>query len=141
MATRARVGVQNSDGSITSIYSHWDGYPDGIGVALLKAWTTEEQVRELVALGDLSILGTEIGEQHDFDKHGGLYGHHEQNDWCLAFGRDRGEEDVAARTHPAEAWPDYGQEYEYLFDGGEWLVRDTYGQHGWRPLALILAPA
>ena len=34
MATRARLGYVLSDDSIVSVYHHWDGYPEWLGVTL-----------------------------------------------------------------------------------------------------------
>ena len=36
MATRGRIGIKLSDGSILSIYHHWDSYPQWLGVNLVK---------------------------------------------------------------------------------------------------------
>src|SRR4029450_988789 len=57
MATRARVGVRNEDGTVTSIYTHWDGYPEHHLPILTEAYATEERARALIALGDVSIRG------------------------------------------------------------------------------------
>ena len=34
MATRSKVGFKNSDGTVNASYVHFDGYLDGVGVAL-----------------------------------------------------------------------------------------------------------
>ena len=48
------------------------------------------------------------------------------DDWCLAYGRDRGETDVGSKTYETIGeWVeklDMGCEYYYLFDGNDWLV-------------------
>ena len=31
MATRSRIGIELTDGSILSAYHHWDGYPQWLG--------------------------------------------------------------------------------------------------------------
>lgn len=132
MSTNARIGVQNEDGTVTSVYTHWDGYPSHHGPLLLEHYATEESLRRLLALGDLSSLAPEIGEAHDFDR-----ALDEHPDWVNAYGRDRGEQDVDARTHGADDWPDYGQEYEYLFDASRtWYVRAQYDERfeDWTPL-------
>ena len=36
MATRSFIGKLNHDGSITVVYCHWDGYPEGVGETLVK---------------------------------------------------------------------------------------------------------
>ena len=118
MATRSTIAIQNEDGTVTGIYCHWDGYISCNGVILYENYNTEESVRELIALGDLSSLGETIGTQHDFDNAPG--------DECNAYGRDRGEDNVQAGDY--FDWTDLlinsGEEYNYLFVPGEgWRVR------------------
>ena len=38
MATRARIAIELTDGSILSSYHHWDGYPAGLGFNLISHW-------------------------------------------------------------------------------------------------------
>jgi hypothetical protein len=121
MGTRSTIAIENADGTVTGIYCHWDGYLSHNGQILNEFYTTEAQVRELIALGDLSILGETIGVKTDFNN--GAEGQ------CLAYGRDRGETGIEARS--AHNWrqfrAEYGQEYDYLFQPstGTWLV-NTY---------------
>jgi len=61
MATRGRIGLELSDGSILSIYSHWDNYPKFTGVKLVEHFNTKEKVQELIDLGDISCLWTNAG--------------------------------------------------------------------------------
>lgn len=88
MGTRSRIGVLESNGSVTSIYCHWDSYVEHHGPILQDHYTSEEKVRALVALGDISILGEELGEKHDFNKR--------LDGTCTVYGRDRDEPDTAA---------------------------------------------
>jgi len=118
MGTRSTIAIQNEDGTVTGIYCHWDGYLSNNGRILEENYTTEESVRELIALGDLSSLGETVGTKHDFDA--------APDGECNAYGRDRGEKDVDAQT--CASWAalleDFGQEYDYLFVPGEgWRVR------------------
>lgn len=107
MGTRSRIGVLEPDGTVTSIYCHWDGYLSHHGPMLRDHYETEEKVRALVALGDISSLGATIGEKHVF---GGPSG-----DACTAYGRDRGEHDTkAARGTLEQFYSDHA--YAYLFD-------------------------
>ena len=146
MSTRARVGITIPEG-IESIYVHFDGYPEGVGQKLADHWTTADKVRSLIDLGDLSSLGEEIGEEHPFHADHGTTASEAERVMCLAYGRDRGEEGAAAVKHPEDAWPDYGQEFEYLAvldieDVVTWMVREAaYGGPAgdWRPLVAVLA--
>lgn len=117
MATRSTIAKLNPDGTVTSIYCHWDGYPDGVGATLEEHYTDLAKIRQLLALGDISILAEEIGEQHDFDN--------PTDGWTLAYGRDRGESDVGPLVHGStEQWLDSrkgsGCEYGYLWNGDVW---------------------
>ena len=56
MATRARLGILLEDGSIRSVYSHWDGYPDALGAKLVTDYNTREKVEDLISGGDISTV-------------------------------------------------------------------------------------
>ena len=126
MGTRSSIAIKTEDG-IKAIYCHWDGYVDHNGKILKEFYNTTDKVKELIALGDLSRLGTEIGDVHPFDKK------HEEpeldltNNWCMAYGRDRGETGTEAQTFESisdwvEAEAERWCEYFYLFDGQDWIV-------------------
>ena len=138
MATRSTIGILNTDGSVTAVYCHWDGYPEHNGKILIENYTTEEKVRELIGLGSISSLGAKIGEQHpfskfelkqeapDFDELMALYAKSETEGWTTFYGRDRGETDVNANIFPnvAEFVNEFGEEYNYVFINGTWFVND-----------------
>ena len=121
MATRSTIAIQNTDGTVTGIYCHWDGYLSNNGVLLNTHYNTEERVRELLALGDLSSLAPEIGEKHPFSEHemsdGETWDESLYRNWCSAYGRDRGETNTEART--LTSWQDWlenmAEEFNYLF--------------------------
>lgn len=113
MATRSMIYLQTGKDSYAGIYCHWDGYLSHNGAILQNYYNTREKVEELVALGNLSSLGRYLrapeGTQHTFD-----------DPWpntCVAYGRDRGEENQEARTYTrkqireSDGW----EEYSYLF--------------------------
>lgn len=142
MSTHSNIGIINADGSVLTIYCHSDGYPSGVGKILREHYNTEDAVRTLLSLGDLSVLGTVIGEKHDFDW-GGEYGF----DWdkrradhrykmCLAYGRDRGEEGTEAQKHDTvkDACDFCDNDYAYLFNPAKkrWSFRS--GRGPFRPL-------
>jgi len=119
MATRSYIGVRNTDGSVDYIYCHFDGYPDGVGKTLTKYYSKMNQVSELMELGDLSVLGEQIGEQHDFDS--------PVKGWCRAYGRDRGEVNVGVKnSNFRELINDQNVDYVYVFDGDYWECFDPY---------------
>jgi hypothetical protein len=136
MATRSMIGKLNEDKkTVTAIYCHWDGYLENNGQLLTENYADANKIDQLLALGDLSVLGEEIGEKHDFDT--------TVENSCTAYGRDRGEEGVEAKTYSIEeynysdAGNKRGVSYVYLFDGKEWLYQD-YSAKGWKPVSINL---
>ena len=91
MSTRSRIAIKNQDESYDSIYVHWDG--DNHFDILKQFYSIEDQVRELIKLGDLSVLGKKIGTKTNFDTFSG-------QEQCLAYDRDRGDQDVEAIHSP-----------------------------------------
>ena len=117
MSTYARIAVANSDGTFFSIYCHWDGYPSCAGKTLRDHYKDEAKVRELMSLGDLSVLGAEIGVKHDF--------YQEDSGMCTAYARDRGEEGVdQLHSHDfgelVQSTYDCGGKWLYVFENGKW---------------------
>jgi hypothetical protein len=101
MGTRSTIGVLNTDGSVTAVYCHWDGYPEHNGKILMENYITEEKVRELIDLGSISSL-SECGEPDISNIQG-------------------------ANTFPnvAEFVYEFGEKYNYLFINGTWFVNDN----------------
>ena len=54
MSTRARIGILLPDDSILSVYHHFDGYPEGLGVKLKEHYNTYEKASELIDGGNMS---------------------------------------------------------------------------------------
>jgi hypothetical protein len=124
------IAFDNGD-EIYAIYCHHDGYPSGVGKTLFNHYDDIEKVEELMDLGNLSILGEEIGVKHDFDDHD------PDDKGCLAYGRDRGEENQEAGRYISllEATYDFdGCAYYYLFDGHGWLWKGYKG--AWKQLTV-----
>lgn len=124
MATRSTIAKLNPDGSLTSVYCHWDGYPDGVGATLLQHYTNPSKIDQLLALGDISVLEAEIGDSNDFENR--------VEGICLFYGRDRGETDVYALPHiDVDGWlatrVDSGCEYGYLWNGTAWETFNVDG--------------
>lgn len=127
MSTRSFIGTYNDDNTLTGIYCHFDGYPEYVGRTLLEHWTDPDKVNALMALGNLSMLGMEVGEAHGFDD----TDHPKRHEWCLAYGRDRGETGQEAQTFAdhyefLKAANESCAEYAYLLD------EDYTGVFTWR---------
>jgi hypothetical protein len=62
MATRSRIGIQLKNGSILSVYHHWDGYPEWLGRILNTHYNTRDKVVELLDGGDMSTCWNDNNE-------------------------------------------------------------------------------
>lgn len=127
MGTRSRIGIEYPDGIIESVYCHWDGYPDHNGKILQESYTTIEKVLELLAQGDMSSLGANIGMKHSFDAR-------PDDDTCTFYKRDRGESDVDSIKHlNLDEYMKYLErsdaEYVYLYRLQAWWVWDMHEEH------------
>lgn len=124
MATRSTIAMEQPDGRVMQIYCHWDGYLSNNGELLQAHYRDRAKVLALMMLGDISSLRPEIGEAHDFDAR--YNGGDVREDWCTAFGRDRGEPDTNARVF--QDFEDYKQnhqyeEFEYIYrSDDQWYV-------------------
>ena len=120
MATRSNIAYRTPEGKIRSVYCHWDGYPAHNGEMLRRYYKDQSKIEALIQLGSLSSLNKEIGEKQDFDDRST-----QKDDWCLAYGRDRGEVGQEAREYDdIPSWIEDMEEYAYLWNGQEWLVND-----------------
>ena len=117
MATTSIISRCIPGGGISSIYCHYDGYPEHNGEILRNHYRTPEKIESLFALGDLSFLGEEIGFKHDFSDHiRGI---------CKAYGRDRGETNTGAKMdYTLESLmrraQKVGAEWVYVYIDGKW---------------------
>ena len=124
MATRSRIAIEKPDGTVESIYCHYDGYTEHNGLILTGCYSDPKKVQALIDLGDISSLAPEVEAAPDT-------GHSFNNPVhgvVVAYGRDRGETGVEKTTHSSV--PDFFdgdiEEYGYLFtQEGEWLVKSS----------------
>ena len=119
MATPSRIGIENENGTITSIYCHWDGYPDGVGATLKEHYSNTQKIKILLNLGDISILGEQVAtmDEHTFEN--------PKQGVTVAYHRDRGEEKNEARTDMSiEQFKNHlDEDYGYVYTkDGNWLT-------------------
>lgn len=111
MATRSRIAVELNDGTVKSVYCHWDGYPDGVGQDLLnRNFNSTSEVEDFIDEGSRSTVHESYYEK---------------------YGESRGEELEEPDVH--KSVDDYYsgdiEEYGYLFTkDGEWHVKSAYGR-------------
>ena len=136
MATRSTIALEFADGTVGMVYCHWDGYLDNNGKILFHHYVDPFKVQRLMDLGDISSLGPDIGDKHDFDCPF-AYGTPEYTKWqddkrevTTFYGRDRGETGTKARRF--KDFADYksnaqSEEYNYILrKDGNWYV-EFYG--------------
>ena len=125
MATRSTIAIEFADGTVQQIYCHWDGYLSNNGQILLQHYSDPFKLRDLIDLGAVSSLRPEIGEKQDFDNR-----ETQNENWTLAYARDRGE-DLVKNTF--KDYADYrenaqSEEYNYILrTDGKWYV-EFYGE-------------
>lgn len=120
MATRSRIGIELEDGTVKSIYCHWDGYPEHNGKILNEYYLDRTKVLELIELGDISTLGTSVSatEPHDFDN--------PQTGVTVAYHRDRNDSYNKPRINSTvkNFFSSDIEEFGYVFTNDEsWTVR------------------
>ena len=98
MSTRSTIWVETEDG-FEGIYSHYDGYIENNGKILFEHYDTLEKVQELIAHGELSVLGESVEDTKFYNE---------------------GNENYKAD----ELWEidRYTEEYNYLFKDGNWYL-------------------
>lgn len=133
MGTSSTIAIERADGTVAQISCHWDGFYSHNGRILLESYTTAEQVESLIALGNLSSLGPELGEAHEFDWHCQNPAEYEKlgHIWCTAYGRDRGETDTQAEifaSFPEFLEQAYFLEFNYIFRNGVWYTQNKFGR-------------
>lgn len=109
MSTRSVIALLIDNQHYKSIYCHHDGYEEkpGVGYKLRHYYNSEQQVKELIELGDLSSISQDNVDAYHRDW--GRPRHQNQSQItrsyealrCLAIGKDA--------------------DYLYRFENGEWL--------------------
>ena len=125
MATNAFIGIVNLDGTVSSIYLHFDGYDEHAGAILRQHYADRELAKELIALGDLSILAPSLDcpVGHSF--------YTPQRGHCVAYHRDRGEPwfDVKTINCSFDEWVSdlrESRDYFYTFFRNKWHNKEEF---------------
>jgi hypothetical protein len=112
MSTRSRIAIEKQDGTVKSIYCHFDGYVDGVGKTLFNHYD-KEKLEKLIELGDISVLK-------------------ESTENTVAYHRDRGE-DLHTTSYLSveglfENGFNSGEEFVYcLTKDGTWIYKEDIG--------------
>jgi hypothetical protein len=103
MATRGRIGIELSDGSVLSSYHHWDSYPEWLGRILKTHYNSKELAAELIDGGDMSTCWNEENQPEYYSARGENCPPRLDADLCEYL------------------LPDNSEEYAYVFRSGEWV--------------------
>ena len=108
MATRGRIGIELSDGSVLSSYHHWDSYPEWLGRILKTHYNSKELAAELIDGGDMSTCWNEENQPEYYSARGENCPPRLDADLCEYL------------------LPNNSEEYAYVFRSGEWVC---YNMH------------
>ena len=116
MSTRSRIALQLTDDSFLSVYHHWDGYPEWLGVTLNKKFNTRDKVAELIDGGDMSSCDSDTDwDLKDCQSH-------------VQYYNDRGEKTEPRLDLSFEDYVEKNEEYAYVYTlDHEWECFKLYG--------------
>lgn len=106
MATRSRIGIELKNGSVLSVYHHWDGYPQWLGRILKTHYNSRAKAEELIDGGDMSVCWNDNNEPEYYSARGENCPPRLDADLCEYL------------------LPDNSEEYAYVFRNGEWVCYD-----------------
>jgi hypothetical protein len=144
MATRGRIGIKLTDGSILSAYHHWDSYPQWLGVKLVENFNSQQLASDLIDGGDMSACYS----THTFESEpvkveviqpdGSSKWEHVQNkDGETVYTKVKAEASPQYYSERGENTPprldkdlfeflDRGEEYAYVWEEGFWTCYDLH---------------
>ena len=128
MATRSRIGLELADDAVLSVYHHWDGYPQWLGVTLRQKFNTREKVAELLDGGDISCIESDTNwKREKVEKH-------------VQYYNDRGEDTEPRLDLSLEDYLALGEQYAYVFTlDHEWVCYELPYQGNPRQVDIPLA--
>tara|TARA_R110001599_G_scaffold332216_1_gene547432 strand:+ start:532 stop:1059 length:528 start_codon:yes stop_codon:yes gene_type:complete len=138
MSTIAIIALEKDDKSITSIICDSDGYTEHTGKILLENYDTKQRIEYLITHGSVSVLGPEIGKQHDFEAPREGWTWHSDykkqtpisKKWCRFYHRDKRDEliidnykneEELLSTYNNESWA----EFIYIYKDKKWHVKQN----------------
>ena len=129
MATRSRIGIELSDSSILSVYHHWDGYPEWLGVKLKEHYNTKEKVAELIDGGDMSSCWTTDRWDTKLNE-----------EYGPEYYSQRGEDCPPRLDANLTEYLKDGEEYAYVFTNNEWVCYSLNGGENYDTVEKVLIP-
>ena len=137
MATRARIGLLQDDLSVLSVYHHWDGYPEWLGVTLKEHYNKKEDIAKLIEGGNMSSCYSD--NQYDEKKQEFI-----KNDPKPEYYGGDDERPRLSRNFTQFAFDSKsGEEYLYLYEDGKWngfSIDHKYSEEDWEILDTKVNP-
>lgn len=144
MATRGRIGIKLTDGSILSAYHHWDSYPQWLGVKLVKNFNSQQLASDLIDGGDMSACySTHTFEsepvkieviqpdgsskwEHVQNKDGETVYTKVKSEASPQYYSERGENTPPRLDKDLFEFLNKGEEYAYVWEEGFWTCYDLH---------------
>lgn len=144
MATRGRIGIKLTDGSILSAYHHWDSYPQWLGVKLVENFNSYEKASELIDGGDMSAcysthtwgstpLMCEVIQPDGSVKNEMVKNQKGETVYTKVLAEaapqyysQRGEDTPPRLDSNLFEYLSNGEEYAYVYEGGTWICYDLH---------------
>ena len=144
MATRGRIGIKLTDGSILSSYHHWDSYPQWLGVKLVKNFNSQQLASDLIDGGDMSACySTHTFEsepvkieviqpdgsskwEHVQNKDGETVYTKVKSEASPQYYSERGENTPPRLDKDLFEFLNKGEEYAYVWEEGFWTCYDLH---------------
>ena len=115
MSTRSRIGILLPDDSILSVYHHWDGYPEWLGMTLEEHYNTYEKASELIDGGNMSSCYSD--NEYDDEKQEFV----KRDPRPEYYGGDD-EAPILSKNFDEFTRIDCWQEYSYVFVKDRWVA-------------------
>ena len=128
MATRSRIGLELSDGSILSAYHHWDGAPEWLGRILKTHYNSYEKASSLIDGGDMSSCWTDERWTDESIQLNPLVAQENVStiyrtkvEYGPMYYSQRGEDCPPRLDANLNEYLSNSEEYSYIFTNGEWV--------------------
>lgn len=126
MSTRSMLCIKQADGSLKSMFKHWDGYPSYM-VPILEHFNTDELAEELVSYEAIESLMT----QEQLDHHRESFPDAEEWSDKNVIKLSNGDYISHAVGEPRifknlrDLWRvEWAVEYVYVWNGYKWIIVD-----------------
>ena len=138
MATRSRIGFETASGAVMHIYCHFDGYIEGVGLALIEEHNDVNKAHSLVSGGACrSILNRDMDGPREVVRFSPTEGHRpgplvpRTEGLEAKWSKDR-------KTYKQDG-AEWYEEYQYLWDNRKacWLWRKVSGGN-WKRVDIAL---